>query len=140
MIAAVDDDVGKELAAARQLAPFLTGRQAVGADRGRRIAQLLAMGALLRHQLVGAAAVPERLVGIADRRLDRLRGGGGRNAGGRAHAHGPNGYCPRIIALAVLRVMPRPVTRQISASLTWRGPHSPRIWRTPSTTCSQPCI
>ena len=78
MIAAVHDDVGEQLAAARQLAPLVAGRQAVGADRRGRIAPLLAVRALLRHQLVGAAAVPERLVDLADRGLDRLRRGGGR--------------------------------------------------------------
>src|ERR1700686_2927950 len=85
MIAAMDDDVGKKLAAARELAPFVSARQAVRADRGRRVAPLLAVRALLRHQLVGAAALPERLVELADRRLDRPRVGGGRGTGCLAH-------------------------------------------------------
>src|SRR5262249_49882726 len=123
----VEHDVGEHLAAPRQRRPFELVRQAVGADVADRVAYVGAGAAPLQLELALPASLPARAVLVGDRR-QRLPVIG--------HGH----PLRNIVTLDVLRAAPRPVTRQTSASLTWRSPHAPRIWRTPSTMCSHPSM
>src|SRR6218665_1298169 len=129
----VEHDARMHAAAPRHGLPSEAAIQAMGADMVDRITRPAAAAAMLQHQALLTRGAPERAVGLVERG-QRLAVGGGFG-----HLDFPHA-ARRIIALAQFSAMPRPVTRQLRAFLTWRSPHSPRIWRTPSTACSQPSM
>src|SRR5579875_487213 len=124
MVRSLEHSVAKHGAASRGDSPLRPPAEAAGADGGDREPDVAAVRAPLQAKLADQPAGPERPGQVGDGRL-RLEGHRG---------------APRIRQLDVFSVMPRPVTRQVRAPATCRSPHSPRSWRTPSTTCSQPCM
>src|SRR3954466_6186585 len=114
----MEHDVRKHFAAPRQRRPCKLIGQTIRAHVADRVTDMAARTAFLQLQPALLAAVPEATIVVRDR-------------GQRFFILGHDHPFRRIVAFDVLSAAPRPVTRQTSASLTWRSPHSPRIWRAP---------
>src|SRR5689334_6044346 len=75
-----------------------------------------------RHSTRDELPAPRVAVWAARRRVEE---------DGRRRAHGIS--VPAMSVAAALNIPPRPWQSAIRQSATWRGPHSPRSWRTAST-------
>src|SRR5579884_1673253 len=132
------DGEGVDAPLAGRRPPLEAVAQAAGADLAGVEHRHLAVPAPLQDQLAPPGGVPERLGGRGDRRLHP--GGPALLGAAFGGGHDRVASVPRTRVDMQDRTMPEPWATATSAPGTWRGPPSPRSWRTASTIRNIPYI